>query len=297
MICFNGEQGKGSCRSYGGFNLFEALSACSEHLVGFGGHALAAGLNIRRENLDAFRKALNEYYQENRPAPQPEVSCDLLITDPRLLSLENVQELDKLEPFGSGNPKPVFCLSDVELELASNVGGGRHLRLRVRLGRSHFDGIFFGHTAESQDLHEGDRVDLAFTPQINEFRGHVSVQLLVSAARKHDPAGLCSCILSGDEDACWAAVPYCPQRGDFVRLWRSLGEGFPLPRSAEALMELCPEGMPKETFVICLTALMQSGLLRSDTGDVCGADRVNLPGKADLEATRIMRSLRREGAK
>ena len=69
MICLNGEQGKGSCRSYGGFNLFEALSACSEHLIGFGGHALAAGLTIRRDKLDDFRAALKAYYRENRPEP------------------------------------------------------------------------------------------------------------------------------------------------------------------------------------------------------------------------------------
>ena len=297
MICFNGDQGKGSCRSYGGFNLFEALSACSEHLIGFGGHALAAGLNIRREKLESFRQALAEYYRNNRPAPQPEVQCDLLITDPRLLTIENVQELDRLEPYGSGNPKPVFCLSDVELELASTVGGGRHLRLRVRLGRSRFDGIFFGHTAEGLDLHEGDRIDLAFTPQINEFRGHVSVQLLVSAVRKHDPRALCSRILDGDEQALWAAAPYCPERGDFVRLWRSLGDQLPLPRTENALLACCPEGMTRETFALCLMALVQSGLLQSPGGGICGADRVSLPGKADLEATPIMRQLRREQAR
>ena len=294
MICFNGDQGKGSCRSYGGFNLFEALSACSDHLIGFGGHALAAGLNIRREELDSFRKALNEYYQNNRPAPQPEVQCDLLITDPRLLSIENVQELDRLEPYGSGNPKPVFCLSDAELELASNVGGGKHLRLRVRLGRSHFDGIFFGHTAESLDLHEGDRVDLAFTPQINEFRGHVSVQLLISGARKHDPAALCAQILGGDPKVLWAAAGYCPERADFVRIWRSLDEAFPLPGRECDLMACCPPGMPRETFCLCLMTLLQSGLLESPSGSICGADRVQLSGKADLEATPIMRQLRRE---
>lgn len=117
MICINGEVGKGSCRSCGGFNLFEALSACSEHLVGFGGHALAAGLNIRRDKLDDFRAALTEYYLKNSPEPQPEVQCDMLITDPALLSLENVRSLDLLEPYGNANPKPIMCISGAEAQL------------------------------------------------------------------------------------------------------------------------------------------------------------------------------------
>ena len=72
---------------------------------------------------------------------------------------------------------------------AGDVGGGKHLRIRARLGREGFEGIFFSHTARELDLHCGDLVDIAFTPQINDFRGHVSVQLLVSAMRRHDGSG------------------------------------------------------------------------------------------------------------
>ena len=164
MICLMGDQGKGSCRSYGGFNLYDALAACSGHLLGFGGHALAAGLTIAPDKIEDFRRALTAYYRAHRPEEQPEVRCDLLIRDPALLSIENVRELDLLEPYGNGNQKPVFCLSDVELESVSDVGGGRHMRVRVRMGRSRFEGIFFSHTAESLGLKDGDRADLAFTP-------------------------------------------------------------------------------------------------------------------------------------
>ena len=187
MICFSGDHGKGSCRSYGGFNLFEALSACSEHLLGFGGHALAAGLTIRRDKLPAFREALERYYAAHRPVPQPEVSCDILIRDPELLTLENVRELDLLEPYGNANPRPVFCLSNALLVSTDQVGGGRHLRLRLRVGRSTLDGIFFSRSAQALGIAPGDRVDVAFSPQVNEFRGHCSVQLVLSAVRKHDP--------------------------------------------------------------------------------------------------------------
>ncbi|MBO5555891.1 MAG: single-stranded-DNA-specific exonuclease RecJ [Oscillospiraceae bacterium] len=292
MICLNGEQGKGSCRSYGGFNLYEALSACSEHLLGFGGHALAAGLTIRSDKLADFRQALNDYYQKNRPAPQPAVSCDLLITDPAMLDLENVRSLDLLEPYGNANPKPVLCLSDVELLSVSDVGGGRHLRLRARLGGSSFDGIFFSHTAAQLGFREGDRVDLAFTPQVNEYRGHVSVQLLVLAARHHDGSCLCRALLEGQSDTLWAAAPYCPERPDFVRLWRETGGEFSLPQTAEEILAGCPSGMAPERYCLCLMTLLESGLLRGPDGRIYGARRDPDRGKVDLEATHILRNLR-----
>ena len=293
MICLNGEVGKGSCRSYGGFNLFEALSACSEHLIGFGGHALAAGLNIRSDKLESFRKALSAYYRENRPVAQPEVDCDLLIRDPRVLSIQNVRELDRLEPYGNSNPKPVFCFSDVLLESAETVGNGRHMRMRLRVGQTPLEGIFFGHTAQELGVHAGERVDVAFTPQINDFRGHVSVQIVVSALRMHEPEALCSAILEGDGSALWAAADYCPERGDFVRVWRE-PELFPLPGSLEAVLAKRPGGMEPERFCLCLSALKESGLIGGAGAGVSGARPVPVqPGKkVDLEATECMKTLR-----
>ena len=291
MICLMGDQGKGSCRSYGGFNLYDALSACSEHLLGFGGHALAAGLTIAPEKIDDFRRAFAAYYHSHKPPEQPEVRCDLLIRDPALLSIENVRELDLLEPYGNGNLKPVFCLSDVELENVSDVGNGRHMRVRVRMGRSRFEGIFFSHSSESLGLREGDRVDLAFTPQINDYRGHVSVQLLLTGARKHSPGALCAEILNGQRESLWAAVDYCPERADFVRIWKERCGERPLPDSLQELIGLCPVGMAPESFCLCLMAFLEAGLLESESG-IYGARRAKIEGKADLEATAIMRRLR-----
>ena len=292
MICLNGEQGKGSCRSYGGFNLFEALAACSEHLIGFGGHALAAGLNIRGDRVDEFRRALKEYYRLNRPEVQPEVCCDLLLRSGEMLSIPNVRELDRLEPFGNMNPKPVFCFSGARLEAADAVGGGRHLRVRLAVGGSRLDGIFFGHSAQELGVRAGDCVDAAFTPQVNEFRGHVSVQLMLTALRPHDPVPLCRLILAGDEAACWAAADYCPERGDFVRVWRGGGGALRLPGTAEEILAGCPEGMEPERYCLCLMTLLECGLLQSADGRIFGARSAVLEEKADLEATALIRRLR-----
>ena len=293
MVCLNGEVGKGSCRSYGGFNLFDALSACSEHLIGFGGHALAAGLNIRSDKLADFRAALARYYRENKPAPVPEVQPDLLICDPKLLDIDNVRSLDLLEPFGNANPRPTMCLCGVLLESASEVGGGKHLRIRARLGREVFEGIFFSHTARELDIRGGDLVDIAFTPQINEFRGHVSVQLLISALRRHDGGALCEMILDGEQDALWAAAAFRPERGDFVRVWHMAEQqGFCLPQGTEDILALTPPGMAAETFCLCLAVLCEVGLLASPDGGIRGAAAAQIDGKADLDGTEIMRKLR-----
>ena len=292
IICLNGDLGKGSCRSYGGFNLFEALSSCSEHLIGFGGHALAAGLNIHREKLDDFRQALSEYYHSHRPEPVPVVQCDLMITDPELLNIENVLSLDKLEPYGNANPKPVLCVSGVLLESLSEVGGGRHLRMRIRLGNTHFECIFFSHSAAEAGVSEGDLIDMAFTPQINEFRGNVSVQLVASAVRRHVAEELCSSILSEKNGYEWAASGYCPDRSDFIRVWRSLTKEHTVGTCTEDVLRQCVPGMEPEKYCLCLMVLKEVGLLSSSSGSIYSARCSAIEGKADLEATKLIQTLR-----
>ncbi len=290
MICFHGDKGKGSCRSYGSFNLFDALAACAEHLTGFGGHALAAGLNLRQDQLEPFRQALDAYYHAHLPEPTPEVLCDLLITDPALLSLENVASLEKLEPYGSGNPRPVFCLSGVIVESLTPVGGGKHLRIRVNLRGKSLDGIFFSQTAAALGLREGETADLAFTPQINEFRGVRSVQLLLSAARPHRPETLCGEILSGRHEACWAAAPWCPERADFARVWRWLaGSGTALGADLPSVLGQCLPGMTPECFCLCLAVLWEAGLLCGEKASLFGAVAANPAKKADLTETALLR--------
>ena len=98
--------------------------------------------------------------------------------------------------------------------------------MRIRLGGQSFECIFFSHNVQEAGVREGQRIDMAFTPQINEYRGNTSVQLVAAAVRPHEPEALCEHILHGDEAVEWACVPYCPERADFVRVWRSMDEDF-----------------------------------------------------------------------
>lgn len=293
MITFTGDHGKGSCRSYGDFNLYQALSACSDCLEGFGGHALAAGLTIRRSKLEEFRQALQRYFENHRPGPIADVQCDLLLCDSSLLSLENVASLDRLEPFGSANPRPVLCISNAYLISAYAVGAEKkHLKFVIDFDGQNFEGIFFSRTKESLGIQPGDRIDLAFTPQVNEYMGRVSVQLTACAMRRHCPESLCERILERDFSALWAATTFAPDRSDFVRLWKRFGTKLHVASCLEDVLASCPSEMTPECFCLCLAVFSEAGLLRSSDGSVYSSRYESQAQKADLDSTEIMRILR-----
>lgn len=293
MICLDGEKGKGSCRSYGGFNIFDALSACSEHLEGFGGHALAAGLNIRRENLDAFCEAFAEYYNSNKPAELPTLCCDMGITDPEMISMEGIQAMSLMEPFGSGNPRPVLCICGARLEKLSAIGGGRHLRMTVSYRGQCFECVYFSHTEAGLGAREGDCVDIAFTPQINEYRFRSSVQLQLIALKRHNPREICESVLRGDMSAD-ETVMYCPDRSDFVKAWRKLeADGGKVAADVAGVIRQCPAGIEPEKFCICLMAFRELGLLGApECGCVFGAEMNENSRKVNLEDSDIIKKLK-----
>lgn len=197
MISLEGEHGKGSCRSVSGFNLFDALSACGDCLESFGGHALAAGLNIRAENIDDFRRALHQYYIAHPPAGEDGLALDLAVDDQSLLTMECVDALTALEPWGNGNPRPALCMLDAQLSSVTAIGGGKHIRLRLEKFGRLYDCVWFFQEPGDLDAAVGQRVDAAFYPQISEYRGRRSVQLLMIDLRRAEPEALCRQIIFG----------------------------------------------------------------------------------------------------
>ena len=136
LICLDGEHGKASSRSYGGFNLFAGLTTLSHLLESYGGHELAAGFTISRNNIDAFRKEIcalaARHYAGDAPRTVLDADC---VIPPELLTLQNVQSLSAMEPCGNGCPKPVLVMKDLLVDRLQCVGSGKHLRLRLRQGR------------------------------------------------------------------------------------------------------------------------------------------------------------------
>ena len=186
LICLDGEHGKASSRSYGGFFLFASLTSLKKLLESYGGHELAAGFTIHRDRIPEFRQEIcrlaEAYYSSELPRTQ--LSCDCCIT-PELMTIANVEALDTLEPCGNGCPRPLLTMEKLTVERTSQVGGGKHMRLQLRVSRHSFSAIFFSTNPANAGIAVGDLVDVAFHPQINEFRGIRSVQMNLTDIRPH----------------------------------------------------------------------------------------------------------------
>ncbi len=180
----DGETGKGSGRSIKGMNLVEVLSKCGDLLEKFGGHELAAGLTIKRENLDEFKRRINECAKECLAAGGSETvleaECELVASD---ITMEQANELYYLEPYGTANPVPTFVMYGVDLYDTALVGGGKHTRLTLKIGRSYVTAMCFRQTLEELDIYPGDSIDIMFTLDINEYQNQKSLQMIVKDVR------------------------------------------------------------------------------------------------------------------
>lgn len=180
MIISRGEtEAKGSGRSIEGFSLFEAICACGDLLIKFGGHPMAAGITLKPENIEAFRKRINRYAAEHFPQmPTQTVTLDCKL-NPAALSVSMAQSLTQLEPFGNGNPQPVFGLFNMELSNVIPVGGGGHLRLTLEKNGAVITAMRFNTKPEELPYHIGDKIDLAVQLEAREFRGQPSLTVIV----------------------------------------------------------------------------------------------------------------------
>ena len=180
MIISRGEtEAKGSGRSIEGFSLFEAICACGDLLIKFGGHPMAAGITLKPENIEAFRKRINQYAAEHFPQmPTQTVTLDCKL-NPAALSVSMAQSLTQLEPFGNGNPQPVFGLFNMELSNVTPVGGGGHLRLTLEKNGAVIRAMRFNTKPEELPYHIGDKIDLAVQLEAREFRGQPSLTVIV----------------------------------------------------------------------------------------------------------------------
>ena len=228
LICLDGDHGKASSRSHGGFNLFSSLSALSPLLESYGGHELAAGFTITRNNIPEFRRQVCAlaagYYRDDTPRTVLDVDCAI---PAELLTIRGIESLNVLEPCGNGCPKPVLMMKGLTIERINMVGNGRHMRLRLRSGRIGLNAIYFSTNPETASVQPGDVVDIAFTPQINEFRGERTVQMNVLDIRPNCSAE-CSLdtgsyrALREDRITPEAASSLYPERSTLALVWRYL---------------------------------------------------------------------------
>lgn len=231
LISLEGDSGKGSGRSVRGFNLFEALEHSSSYLEKFGGHALAAGLTIDRKNLPAFKQSLCDYAKENirEEDTVPVVNIDCMIR-PEHISMEAIHGLRVLEPYGMGNPEPIFGMCELTVEDITPISSDRHLKMTLSKGGVFFTAMLFGTGTGGCSVVQGNVVDAAFSLEINTFRGRSTIQLMLKDIRlsscelKKDHALLTSYSMFIDGKA---ITPHevdrlYPDRRDLVAVWRHL---------------------------------------------------------------------------
>lgn len=307
MVCLDQGIGKGSCRSWGGVNLFHLLTQCQDLLEGFGGHAMAAGFTVREENIPALERRLRQLVLKERAGEELpsllEIDAAVL---PQELTVEAVEALDALEPCGAGNPRPVLVLTGAHVISAAQVGRGRHLKLRLEGRGVPLDAIFFSVDGSELGLTPGCRVDVAFYPQINDFRGVRSVQLQVvdlrhAMTRAQLEQSIYEKYRRGEPLSPQEAQSLLPTRAEFVCLWRYLerqcaGQTFLEDTLARIAQKSARSGgqseRPNHTLV-CLEVMEERGLisLERQSGRV-QITLHRLEHKVDLNASAILRRLR-----
>jgi single-stranded-DNA-specific exonuclease len=180
--------GKGSARTVPGFDLYQALAGCRDVLVAFGGHPSAAGVTIQEgrlpEFVERFSAIAGTWMSEERAVPTLHVDSEVRLKD---VTMQLIQEIGALHPFGAGNPEPTFAVKRLNI-LNARVVGEKHLKMTVRQdGSLPFDSIGFGmKSLEDHGLSLNMPIDVAFTPEVNHWNGYDRIQLRIRDIR---PAG------------------------------------------------------------------------------------------------------------
>ncbi len=184
LICFEENEGKGSGRSIPGFDLFEALSHCQTYLDKFGGHSMAVGVSVKKENFEKFKKEFEEYAHNSAIhdiIPIIPIDKEVTLKD---IQMEQVKELSKLEPFGEANKTPLFLYRNLKIQAIRALSEGKHLKLTLKDEHFFLDGIGFNLGDLTQEYCIGDKVDVVGTLEINSFGGRQTIQMNIKDMMK-----------------------------------------------------------------------------------------------------------------
>ncbi len=225
-------EGKGSGRSVKGFDLHEALAACADCFVRYGGHAMAAGLSILPERMEEFRRCINKCAAQHHPVmPCPPLEVDAPVRLEQI-SVEDVQALELLEPFGAGNPSPLFLLEQVTVDGVYPVGDGRHCRLRLRQGSRGLYAVWFGQSAQQMPYPAGSLVDAVVSLSVYEGKNGTQLSGRIKEIR---PAGLSEAHVqqaalfegycAGKTLTPQEKALLCPARSDTVAVYQQIRAG------------------------------------------------------------------------
>ena len=289
---------KGSGRSVPGFNLHACIGSCADLLIRYGGHAMAAGLSVREENLPELRRRLNEWAARECPvlhtAP---LECDLPIHLDRV-TVDSVRRIDALAPFGAENPTPVFLLQSAVVDGVYPVSEGRHSRLRLRQGNASVYAVWFGMPPEQLPYTMGDMVDAALNLSVYESaRGaQLSGRILDLhpaglGTKLSEQAALVAALRRGTPLTAEQKTLITPDRSHIITVYRELQARR---WHAEDLQPLCAKLGEENTgkTLVAVTALEQVGLIATvEKGGAKYLELVPAQGKKNLADAPILKCL------
>ena len=184
LICFEGEEGKGSGRSIPGFNLHDAVMNCDTYVEKFGGHSMAIGINVKRENFEKFKKEFEEYTQNSHISDIiPIIQIDKQV-DIKKINLQDVNELKLLEPYGEGNKMPIFLIKNLKILSIRSLSEGKHIKMKLGIDNYMIDAIGFNMGEVADKYLIGDKVDIVGSLEINQFGGNENIQVNLKDLRK-----------------------------------------------------------------------------------------------------------------
>ena len=293
--------GKGSVRSVKGINIVEALASCSDILVKFGGHALAAGLSVEDKNVDELRRRLNEYIRNTDKEIERSMMLDIETEiDEKNVTEKTAEAISLLEPYGAGNPVPLFVLRNAKITELTVLSGGKHTKMMLCKNDHDMYAVIFGNNLSTEGFIVGDEVDTVCSIDINEFRGNKNVQLIVrdidrSTADKERVLAEYEKVMTALDDPSLVDKCDVPERDDFIKVYTELKNA----ESEKVDLRVFALAFPDFSYIklaVALKALEEAGIIDvKKDGERPFSMKIKLnkvDGKSDLEKTPIMRELK-----
>lgn len=295
-----GEDGvaHGSGRSLEGFSLYEALCGCEQHLTVYGGHELAAGITLPAENIDAFRRAVNEYAAQHcavMPVPKLDVAIRLR---PEQVGVDKLALLEVLEPCGAGNPAPLFGLSRMRLDNISAIGGGKHVRLSLSRDGIQISAVKFQTRPEDLPIPCGATVNCIVSLEKNVYRGNISVSVRIidigyadtDREAMQDEIMAFDAIMRRESRPDASVLPTREQLARLYSMLRACGEWSGSIEMLHHAVNADMDSISVLTLLIALTVWREANLIDfQDMGDKLRVRLLPAVGKADLSATPLWR--------
>ena len=303
LVCFDGDRAKGSARSIKDVSMFELLTQSSRHLEKFGGHEMAAGLTLARKDFDGFVRDItaiaNEKITDDMMIPVVESECEIPFSE---ISLDTVHELQRLEPFGTGNPTPNFAFGNVVISDIIAVGAGMHLKLTFSYSGQDFSAMLFGTTLQDFDFATGDTVDIVFSMSENFFNNRYSLNMSLKRMRlceetekkESDEENLYNRFISGDKEDGIVLT-----RKEFTAVYRHLHRNYVNARQTRYMPHALARGFARKglegfgfcKLMLCLNILSELGIIEyayNENVNITFRDTQNKKNLADSKTWRAV---------